>query len=193
MRIGIDLDDVVFDFVNLLLKKYNEKFEKEIFFEEIYDFYFAKIFGMTEEEFNKFFIEIFDKETVINMDLIKDANLILDLFEDEDNKIFFITSRADARNGTIESLNKNFPKTSFKLFFSSNPYCKTEGKNKGEICKDLELDFMIEDDPKHAEDCAKKEIKVLLLDKPWNKNCIEHEKIKRVNNWKEILEKLNGN
>jgi uncharacterized HAD superfamily protein len=188
MRIGIDLDDVVFDFVNLLLKKYKEKFEKEILFEEVSDFYFAKILGMSEEEFNNFFIEIFDKETTINMDLIEDADLILDL--SKENEIFFITSRVDARNGTIESLNKNFPKSDFELFFSSNPYCNTKGKTKGELCKDLNVDLMIEDDPKYAEDCALKGINVLLLDRPWNQNCIEHENIIRVKNWKEILERL---
>ena len=76
------------------------------------------------------------------------------------------------------------------MFFSSNPYCNTKGKTKGELCKDLNVDLMIEDDPKYAEDCALKGINVLLLDKPWNQNCIEHENIIRVKNWKEILERF---
>jgi len=78
----------------------------------------------------------------------------------------------------------------FELIFSSNPYIKTKGKTKGEICKELGIDFMIEDSVEHSEICAKEGIKVFLLNKPWNKNCIDHENIIRVKSWNEILDKL---
>jgi uncharacterized HAD superfamily protein len=111
----------------------------------------------------------------------------------KDYEIFFISSRVDARNGTLESLNKHFSDVDFKMYFSSNPYYGNEGKTKGELCKELKIDFMVEDDVRHSEVCAKEGIKVFLLDKPWNQNCVEHENIVRVKNWKEIQEKLNGN
>lgn len=189
LRIGIDLDDVVFDFVNFLIKNYQEKFGKNILFEEISSFYFEKVFNLSREEINLFFKEIFTKDSVLNMDLCEFAKEVI-FGLSKDNEIFFITSRVDAREGTLESLNKHFSEINFELFFSSNPYCGNKGKTKGQICKDLGIDFMIEDSKEHSEVCAEYGIKVFLLEKPWNKQTKEHKNIIKVKSWEEIKERL---
>jgi len=189
LKIGIDLDDVVFDFISLVLKKYKEIFEKEILFEEVSSFYFSRVFNLSQEKVDLFFKKILIKESVENLELCEFAKeIILEL--SKNNKIFFITSRVHAKDGTLESLNKNFSEINFELIFSSNPYHKNEGKSKGEICKELGINFMIEDDIKHCEECIQKGIKVFLLDKPWNQKYLENEDIIRVKNWNEILNKL---
>lgn len=65
-----------------------------------------------------------------------------------------------------------------------------ENKSKSEICGELGISIFIEDNSSYALDCAKKGIKVLLLDKPWNKNYEKHPNIIKVNSWEEILERL---
>ena len=88
---------------------------------------------------------------------------------------------------TINFLKKIFLEKDYEIHFSGDIY---EGRKlKDEICNDLNLDLIIEDSPYYSKNCAEKGIKVLLLDKPWNQNC-EHENIIRVNNWKEVLEKI---
>jgi len=189
MKIGIDLDDVVFDFISLVLKKYKEIFAKEILFEEVSSFYFSNIFNLSQEEVNLFFKKILTKEIVINMNLCDFSKETIHELS-KTHEIFFVTSRVDAREGTLESLEKHFQEIDFKLIFSSNPYCKNKGKTKGEICNELGIDFMIEDSKEHTEICAGQGIKTFLLEKPWNKDCMEHENIIKVKNWKEILERL---
>lgn len=190
MRIGIDLDDVVFEFVNELLKHFEEKYRKKISYEEIISYHFYNILGISKEDFEKLFFNHFDKEKMENLDLCELAyESVNNLSKEHD--IFFITSRV-RKEGTLESLKKHFNHINFKLHFSSNPYAGTLGKNKGEICKELEIDFMIEDSKEHAEICAKQGIKTFLLDKPWNRYCEEHDKIIKVRDWSEVLNKING-
>ena len=188
LRIGIDLDDVVFDFVNFLLLNYEKEFKKKILFEDITSFYFAPIFNFSEEECFAFIKQILSKKNVENLQLLEGAQNSINLLA-KVHKIYFVTSRV-FREGTLKSLKKHFVEIDFELVFSSNPYAKTKGRTKGEICKELGINFMIEDSKEHSEICAEKGIKTFLLNKPWNKECKEHENIIRVNGWNEILERL---
>lgn len=187
-KIGIDLDDVVFEFVKFLIAKYKNKFGKKILFEDFVSYHFAEVWHLNLSETIDFFKKIMTKESTENLELCEFAKeSIFDL--SSKYEIYFITSRIFPE-GTLESLNKHFSDISFELIFSSNPYAKTNGKTKGQICKELEIDFMIEDSKEHSEICASDGIKTFLLDKPWNKDVEENENIIRVKNWKEILEKL---
>ena len=188
LKIGIDLDDVVFEFVNPLLEGYKEKYGKDISFEEVFSYNFPTIFNISLKEVIDLIEDVFKKGKVENMSFCEfSKESILDL--SKNHKIYFITSRI-FREGTLESLEKFFFETNFELVFSSNPYAKTNGKTKGEICNELGIDFMIEDSKEHAEECVGKNIKVFLLDKPWNKNTESHENMIRVKNWREIMEKI---
>ena len=64
---------------------------------------------------------------------------------------------------------------------------KQEGKTKEEICLELNVNFLIEDNMDHALDASERGIKVLLIDSPWNKSKSLNKNITRVNSWKKIL------
>jgi uncharacterized HAD superfamily protein len=188
MRIGIDLDDVVFEFVRGIIPKLNEVSGKNLKFEDFFSYYFPEIFDLSVEKIENAIKELIDEGLNLNLELCFGA--VNSLFElSKKNKLYFITSRTQ-REGTEESLKNYFSEIEYGLFFSSNPYVGTEGKTKGEICQELGIDFMIEDSYEHAIKCAEKGIKCFLLKKPWNKGRKENEKIIRVDDWKEILEKL---
>lgn len=185
IRIGIDLDDVVFDFVPIFLEFYNEKYGKKILFEEVYTFNLPTMLGISlEETLNLIRSMILNKEIPL---IFKSDESIIQL--SQNYKIFFITSRI-LRETTLNDLNKLFSDIPFELIFSTNTYVNSTEKTKGEICKENKINFMIEDNKDYAFDCANNGAKVFLLDKPWNQNCDKHENILRVKNWNEILEKL---
>lgn len=184
-KIGIDLDDVVFDFVKELLVSLELKYNKRLLFENVTNYFFPSIFNLDLEQV----LELIKNLDYINLGLCKNAkNSILELSQKYD--IYFITSRV-FRDGTLESLKKNFNDIPFELIFSSNPYANTLGKDKGDLCLELGINLMVEDSKEHSEICAKKGVKVFLLDKPWNKDVEEHENLVKVGGWDEILEKLN--
>jgi uncharacterized HAD superfamily protein len=184
MKIGIDLDDVVFEFVLALLKNLEVVHKRKILFEEVNSYFFPPIFKLDLKDTLEL-ISNLDNKTLEVCSGVKEF-----IFElSKKNEIYFITSRV-CKEGTLESLNKHFSEIPFELFFSSNPYAGTNGKTKGEICNELGVDFIIEDSKEHSKICAEDGIKVFLLDKPWNKNYEKHENIIKVNTWEEILEKL---
>lgn len=63
--------------------------------------------------------------------------------------------------------------------------------NKAEICLAEGIPILIEDHKDYSLSCAEKGIKVILFDKPWNRD-FEHDNITRVAGWNEALDVLNG-
>lgn len=60
---------------------------------------------------------------------------------------------------------------------------------KSAVCKELDLDLMIEDNPEHAFDCAAHGIPVVLHDKKLNEG-VAYPLITRVDGWAGTLEYL---
>ncbi len=76
--------------------------------------------------------------------------------------------------------------------------CRTEEykkakniKEKAIVCSDCKVDLIVEDSLTHAIECAKRGIKVILFDKPWNQASLA-ENITRVKDWNEILQRINS-
>lgn len=188
LKIGIDLDDVVFEFVKGLIKYYKLKTGKELIFEQFQSYDISKTLNIPLEEVLQLVGEMATPEFNLSMafcEFAKESILKLS----KNNDVYFITSRIH-KEGTKESLDKYFSEIYFELIFSSNPYAKTLGKHKGEICLELGIDFMIEDSYEHAINCANFGVKCFLLEKPWNVSSEKHENIIRVKDWKEVLVKL---
>lgn len=189
MKIGIDVDDVVFEFTKTFLNFYFKKYGKSVKFEDVKAYYLEEILDLplgNVMELIKDMVSSGVAEEMPICDYAKES--ILNLADEHD--IIFLTSRT-VRNGTLESLNKLFPNIKFRLIYSSNFYAKTSGKTKADICCEEGIDIMIEDSEEYANEIAIQGTKVFLLDKPWNQNYKEHENIFKVYHWNEILEKLN--
>jgi uncharacterized HAD superfamily protein len=184
MKIGIDLDDVVFEFTRELLKEYNLHYSTNFKFEDVFSYYFSEVLKNSPEEIMFFIKTIFNKDKNQNLSLCDGAkDSIITLAKK--HEIYFITSRI-IQEGTQESLNAHFSSVPFNLIFSANPYAGTPGKTKGEICLEAGIKIMIEDSKKHAEECSSKGIKTILIHKPWNIQA-NSENLIRVNNWNEIV------
>jgi len=85
-------------------------------------------------------------------------------------------------------MEKHFPGHGLDIKFMN--FENGNKKSKGEYCKEVGITLMIDDDNKNALSCAENGVNVILLNRPWNIG-LEHEKIIRVNDWKEI-EKIIG-
>ena len=112
------------------------------------------------------------------------------------HKLYNTTSRPnEIIKETYEQIEKYYTDSFSGIFFSSNNYAgwKNCGKTKAEICLEIGASLMIEDSLEYALECAEREVKVFLLDAPWNQNG-EHKNIRRIygypNYWREIFEIL---
>lgn len=191
MKIGIDLDEVVVEFARGYLKLYNLKYKRNILFENIFSYNLWEPLGISREEVFQLADEYYNSEDFESIEFIKDAKEALQKLS-KNNKLFIVTSRpVKIKEKTEIFFKKNFPFINFDIIHSGDLF-DGQGKPKAEICMEKGLDVFIEDRKEYALECAKKKIKVLLFDKPWNKNCKTPENIIRVYNWKEILDKINS-
>lgn len=187
-KIGIDLDDVVFEFVRYLSDYLDRNHGVKVGFEDFISYKFSDFLDFTNEEMIDIIGNMISNSKNLEYDICEGAvESIKELSVNSD--IYFITSRVHL-DGTEESLEKLFFDIDYELIVSSNPYVGNKGRDKGEICLDLGIDYMIEDSYEHVLSCLEKGIKCFLINKPWNLNYIENKKIIRVNSWNEILEVL---
>jgi len=189
MKIGIDLDEVIVDFVKGFSKFYNLKFNKNLLFEDWHSYNFWEVVGISREQSIELVNEFNCSAMFDNLELIKNAEkTIKEILKN--HKVFIITARSVRfKEKTYRFIKNLFPINTPEIIHSGD-FHNSQGKTKSEICKALEIDFLIEDHKGYAFESAQEGVRVFLFDKPWNKNLDEHEKIIRVSGWKEVLDKL---
>ncbi len=95
-------------------------------------------------------------------------------------------------NKTRSWLNKYFPNV-FKHAIHTNLITenKSISKSKSQVCKDFDIEIMIDDVLTYAHDCAREDIRVFLLEQPWNAKATKlHANITRLKSWKDVQKHL---
>jgi len=188
MKIGIDIDGVVLNYMKGYLEFYNQEKNTNYKSEDIFSQDFGKSFNTSLEEARET-VRLFRKTDIFkNLDLIEGAKEgILGL--ERNNDICFITARHESVKQTTRGVfGKIFPDKNFEIFFSGELW--GSGKTKGEICLELGINIMVEDNVDYALDCAQNGVKVFLLDTPWNKDYTKHENLIKVKDWTELIKFL---
>jgi uncharacterized HAD superfamily protein len=188
MKIGIDIDEVVAELTKKYIGFYNEKNGTDFKFENMYSHYLEEPLNTTEEKIVELMFKFYETEDFNNLDLVEGAKELISELS-KNHEIFFITARPPSvKEKTRFFLEKHFPDVSLNIFHSGDLHGKK--KTKAEICLDQGIKFLIEDHHDYALDCARKGVKVFLLEKPWNKNYEDHPNIIRVNHLREILREI---
>lgn len=188
IKIGIDLDDVIFEFAKEYFKLVERKYGEKKEFSEITTYSFWEILNITKEQSIDLAYEIYNSEMFSSLELVENVKENLEqMFENME--IYFITSRdKSTEEKTRKNLELNFPGKEFNIIFSGDFF--GGNKTKSEICEELGVKLMIEDNLTYAKSCADKGVKCILLNKPWNQENLEHDNIIRVENWNEILKEI---
>jgi len=190
MRIGLDMDEVLAQFLASFIAHHNKEYNTNHRLEDINDYGLWKVWGGTVQELSERIGKFFLSDDIHNIMPVNMAQEIIRELK-KDNELYVITARHDtARIQTEKWLEKHYPST-FKGIHFSNDSLKTNssGKSKAELCKDLNIDVMIEDLLSFAKQISKANIPVILIDYPWNKS-EAMKKVFRVGGWKEIPDVL---
>jgi len=187
MKIAVDIDEVIVKFVEKYMKFVAEKGFKEVFYEDVFDYDVWNVLEIEKSLAFELFNEYNDTEYFKNYDFIDGAKEGIGILN-EKHDIYFVTARSKSIiKETCDFIFEEFGILGNKVIFSGDIVGKE--KNKDEICRDFGIDLIIEDSGEASFSYAKGGMKVLLLDKPWNRD-FSHENIIRCFNWDEILEKL---
>ena len=187
MKIGIDCDEVLVKFVEVFLEFCKKKEIDGLKYEQITNYHFHELLGLTKEELFGLFDEFYLSDMFENLEFIDNAKESLTYLSKE-NEIYIITARpVFTKQKTINFFEKHLPEIILNIIHTSETGIK---KTKAEICQELGVEVFIEDRGDYALKCAREGIKSFLLDKPWNRS-IEHPNLYRVCSWDEIIDKLN--
>ena len=187
MRIGVDIDNVLSNFNEILLNKYIEH-DKSINGKGIVnqDVYIRDMFNWDKEYEKNFYKENIEYFASL-FEPIEECSKYVKLLKEEGNTIYIISGRDNGEYSnpykmTIDWL-KKYDIVYDKLFLvdAYNSHSKTE------ICLEYNIDVMIDDSKRMCKDIKDNGIRALLMDTPYNRDTNEFE---RVNSWKEIYNKL---
>lgn len=189
MKIGIDIDGVIFDFerqmnvyaelYDLLVLEKNGVINKN-------KFSYLDKYDWSLEEKRKFTDEYLIKGT-LNCSFVPGVKESLELLTKE-NEVFIITARGLINKETKKYVSKRLMELDIK-FDNIN----FEVKDKLEKCKSLNIELMIEDNPEICEILSKNGIKCLYLRDKNSPKLEENEYLIEVNNWGEILRYIINN
>lgn len=194
MRIGIDLDECLTEFVFSFLNYYNNKYGTKLNKGDIRSYDFCEFIGCSKEESTDriygFYETSYFKELPV---VFGSKNGVRSL--SSDNELFVITSRPEyIAQQTERWLEHHFHNRFSDIIFANelNNGQYSFKRTKSEVCAYLGVEFMIEDDESNARDCAFRGVKVFLIDQPWNQDEKLHSGIKRVYDWNEIFANIRG-
>lgn len=187
MKIGIDIDNVIANFNDTLLKEYL-KHDKELrntgIINEKPEYIRKGMFDWSEDEESVFYntnIERIAKE----LEPIKDSSYYIKKLKEDGHEIYIITGRnngeySDPHQMTIDWLEKH--NIIYDKLILTNAY---NSKEKADICIENDISIMIDDSSRICKEIDKAGIKALLMDTPYNK---QTDTITRVQNWQEVYE-----
>ena len=189
MRIGIDLDGVIFDSEKLYriyselydiqdLKKNSLKNNKEIRFQDRYSW--------SDEETNGFVKKYHRKITEVS-NFMPGAKDVISLLKEEGHTLIVITARGKLNKDLIPVTIQRLKDNNLDLF--EKYYWGTD--NKEEICKQEKIDLMIDDSNTNCQKIANSHIHTIYLKDAPSFDVKENEYLKVLYNWGEIYRYIN--
>ncbi len=188
--IGIDLDEVLAEFLEGMCVFHNERFGTALSKSDFFTYEFWKVWNCTKDEHIKRVHMFQETDLFRNLRVCEGAAGGINALKDDGFELFVITSRHKAtERQTREWVQQNFPGAFKDVLFSNNfSLDNSSSLRKSELCKLVGASVLLEDQLGYAEDCAEKNIQVILFDKPWNKRDLDG--VKRVFSWDEAAKEI---
>lgn len=184
MKIGIDLDGVVFD-SEKEFRVYSELFDmidlKQNSKTDNRKLRFQDRFQWTKKE-TEDFLKKYHKQIIEESNFMPGVKRILKLLKKEGHSLIIITARGGMNKDMIKITEERFKKNGMDIF--DKYYWATEDKE--EVCKKENIDIMIDDFCENCESIANSRIKTIYLKDAPSYDLEENKYIKVLYNWGEI-------
>jgi len=178
MKIGIDIDGVISDFVTSFRKLVKKKYNFEFGYDDIQQHDLYKVLGIDEDEALQLITDTFDYDLGFQPGAIQGVNELY-----KSHEIVLITARPPKTKDITISWLDNHKIQHHDLIFL------LEGK-KHQINGE-KFDVIIDDHLEEIINWIGKASLVLVFNHPWNKSLNIKNNFERVYNWEGILERLN--
>lgn len=186
MRIGIDIDNVLSNFNDELLREFlihdKELRNTGIINKEKY--ITRGMFDWSKNELDDFYSKNIER-IANNLNVINEAPGYIKKLKDDGHEIYIVSGRdngeySEPYNMTVEWLKKY--DIEYDKLILTNAYKHQE---KADYCIENNIDIMIDDSIHVCEKCIENNIECILFETPYNKN---ENRFNKVGNWKELYE-----
>jgi len=178
--LGIDIDGVVADFGNTILR-YMKQINPKAELNDIIEYGFDNM-GINAKELHTILKNFEHTKEYLSMRVIPHAvEVTRKLFKN--NEIYFISAR-DQYKGVVDD---TFTWLRNNHFQSDGLICGQ--RDKYPIVKKLGIDLVIEDNPDQIIELSKKGIECICFDQPWNQNLkivSNRDRVLRIKDWREF-------
>ena len=186
MRIGIDIDNCISNFDDVLLEEYL-KHDKELRNTGIVDenpiYISIGMFDWSKEENDDFYYNNIQR-IAMSLKPLNNAKEVIDKLKADGNEIYIISSRDNGEYINPEKMTREWLKK-YDIYFDK--LILTGRYEKGPVCKENNIDIMIEDSIKNCEDIENNGVECYIMDTRYNKHETRFERVKR---WDEIYSKI---
>lgn len=189
MKIGIDVDGVLCRTVEYFLFDFNKQHNTKFSRDDIKEVEFIVLEGFDGDYILDKLVEHIDGNMSF-YDITDHSKKVLKKLKEQGHELIVITARMNHfKDKTVEWLEYHFGKDFFDDIVFYNHSSK-ERIPKYKVCNDMAVELLIDDSPDNAIGANKHGINVLVMSNPWNEHLEDTNMLKRVNNWKDVLEHL---
>lgn len=194
MKIAVDLDEVLGDFIGTFLRWYNHNgYQPKLTREDIVKYHFKDLIGMPEGEELKMMYQFFDDGEIMNIQPMAGAQEGVAQLLTQGHELYLVSGRQSRlQRETEQWAEKYFPNT-FKGVYLANQHSLDGGAvlDKGEMCKELGCEVLIDDGSQHVEPVMAAGIRIIILNQAWNNYHQLPASVLRADNWPEIVAAVN--
>ncbi len=186
--IAFDLDDVIVETAQDIIDHYNSRFGTKVTLQDYYDDDLTGVWGTEDRKMAVKRVNDYIETPEYYESLPIQQAISVITWLNRHHELHILTGRPDfTEEATKNWLAKHFPdifKTvTFTYFYGEG----AQKRSKGDICRQLGVDVLIDDHLGHALSAAEAGAKVLLFgDYPWNRSNNLPDSIRRVRNWHEV-------
>ena len=190
-RVGLDMDDVLMNFVGAFCDWHNKQFGTSLIREDVTSFQLEVLSHDRQEIIEcirRFYGSPEHKAALPHSKAVEVVQKLQTSME-----VFVVTSRPEtAAPETYSWLKKHFPGLVNRVYFTRESLYTEQKISKSEVCRQLALDIFVDDAPQYIEDVSRTVPKPLLFDSPWNRDFTPNAcNIQRVYGWDEVLHHIN--
>lgn len=172
MKIGFDFDDVLCDFQKSWIEFNNQHFKSNLKYENMYDYDYRKVMGITTEEMLRRFKLMIDEGWFENFTPCVGAVETIKALKQQGHQLYIITARdIGIFDVTTRWTTKYFPECFTEIILTdqmSVNYGPNNTVKKSDIAKSRSLELMVDDAPHHIEDYVANNINCIMVNVPWN-------------------------
>ena len=184
MRIGIDIDDTLFDTDEVLIKhalEYDKNYFEGRGYQNEYAYELKEKFYWNDEQKEKFLNYVFSSLLIFEVPAKKETSYITNKLHEDGNEVIIITYRHNRDNIDVQGLTEDMLRRN-NIYFDK---LITGALKKGKVCINEKIDIFIDDSLKQCEDVVNSGIKnVIMYETKYNKD----KDIFKMNNWNDIYD-----